>query len=121
MSSALPTEKPGSGALHDEGGAELGGTAALIQHVIGNGDDDEDISKACISDEDLGAVQHPVIAIFLGNGLLTLCIGTSARLGQAESTQPLAAAELRQVLSLLLGGCRSRKWEQRTGWCEQRR
>ena len=33
------------GAPHDEGGHNSG-TAALIQHVIGNGDDDEHISQS---------------------------------------------------------------------------
>ena len=72
--------------------------------MVGDSDDDKDISETGVGDEDLGAIQDPAVILFLGNGLLTLCIGTSARLGQAESAQPLAAAELGQVLCLLLRG-----------------
>ena len=59
----------------------------LVEDLIGNSDDDEHVSVACVGDEDLGAVQHPVIAIFHSSGLLALSISTSARLGQTESTR----------------------------------
>ena len=72
--------------------------------MVGDGNDDEHVCVAGVSDEDLGAVQHPAVILFLGNGLLALCVGAGARLGQAEGTQPLAAAQLGQVLCLLLRG-----------------
>ena len=96
------------GALNDEGRAQLGGAALLIQNAVGDSDDDKDISETGVGDEDLGAIQNPAVILFLGNGLLTLCIGTSARLGQAESAQPLAAAELAGTLPSARG-CRSHK------------
>jgi hypothetical protein len=71
--------------------------------MVGDGNDDEHISITGVGDEDLGAVQHPAVILFLGNGLLALCIGAGTRLGQAECTQPLAAAQLGQILCLLLG------------------
>lgn len=96
------------GALNDEGRAQLGGTALLIQNAVGDSDDDKDISETGVGDEDLGAIQDPAVILFLGNGLLTLCIGTSTRLGQAESAQPLAAAQLAGTLPSARG-CRSHK------------
>ena len=91
------------GALNDESRAQLGGTALLIQNAVGDSDDDKDISETGVSDEDLGAIQDPAVILFLGNGLLTLCIGTSARLGQAESAQPLAAAQLGRYFAFCSG------------------
>ena len=44
-----------------------------------------------------------MVALVNGEGLLALSIGAGTGLGQAESTQPLAAAQLGQVL-FLLGG-----------------
>ena len=93
------------GALHDKGGALLGGTALLVRHDIGDSNNDKDVCVAGVGDEDLGTVQDPItgLGVLLCKGLLTLCIGAGTRLGQAESTQPLAAAQLRQILCLLLG------------------
>ena len=76
----------------------------FIGDDAGNGNDDEHIGKAGIGDEDLGAIEDPVVAIQHGKGLLTLCVGAGARLSQTESTNPFAAAQLGQVIFLLLLG-----------------
>src|SRR5699024_8981090 len=94
----------GVGALDDEGGDLFGLAAALVQHGAGDGNDDEHIGIAGVGDEDLGAVQQPAVLTLHGVGLLALGVGAGAGLGQAESAQPLAAAQLGQVLGLLLGG-----------------
>src|SRR5699024_756556 len=94
----------GVGALDDEGGDLLGLAAALVHHGAGDGNDDEHVGKACVGDKDLGAVQQPAVLTLHGVGLLALGVGAGAGLGQAESAQPLAAAQLGQVLGLLLGG-----------------
>ena len=54
LSSALPTENARIGALNDEGRAQLGGAALLIQNAVGDSDDDKDISETGVGDEDLG-------------------------------------------------------------------
>ena len=45
-----------------------------------------------------------MVALVNGEGLLALGVGTGTGLGQAERADPLAAAQLGQVLGLLLGG-----------------
>ena len=72
----------------------------------GHGDDHEHIGIAGVGDEDLGAVENPVLALLVqhGHGLLPLGVGAGAGLGQAEGAQPLAGAQLGQVLLLLLLG-----------------
>src|SRR5699024_6148837 len=94
----------GVGALNDEGGDLLLLAAALVQHGAGDGDDDEHVGVARVGDKDLGAVELPVVALVHGVGLLDLGVGAGAGLGQAESADPLAAAQLGQVLGLLLRG-----------------
>ena len=61
---------------------------------------------AGVGDEDLGAVENPVLALLVqhGHGLLPLGVGAGAGLGQAEGAQPLARAQLGQVFLLLLLG-----------------
>ena len=117
FSSGLPTLKPGSVRSTMKAEISLVLRAALVQHGAGNGNDDEHIGKTGVGDEDLGAVQQPAVLTLHGVGLLALGIGAGAGLGQAESAQPLAAAQLGQVLCLLLGGCRSHRWGPRTARC----
>ena len=102
----LADREAGVGALHDESGDLLAGLFGipLIGDDAGNGDDDKYIGKAGVGDEDLGAVEHPVIAIQHGNGLLALRVGAGTRLGEAERADPFAAAQLGQVIFLLLLG-----------------
>ena len=45
-----------------------------------------------------------MVALVHGVGLLALGVGAGAGLGQAESADPLAAAQLGQILGLLLRG-----------------
>jgi len=102
----LTNAEAGIGTLYNESGDLLAGLLGvlLIGDDAGNGNDDEHIGKAGIGDEDLGAIEDPVVAIQHGKGLLTLCVGAGARLSQTESTNPLAAAQLGQVIFLLLLG-----------------
>ena len=88
----------GEGALHDEGGQ-----AALTSGLVGHGDDDEHIGVTGVGDEDLGAVQDVVLALLVqhGHGLDAAGVGARAGLGQAEGAQPLAGAQLGQILLLL--------------------
>ena len=91
-------------ALHDERGQLLGLAAPLLNDA-GDGDDDEHVGIARVGDEDLGAVEHPVPVLILhGGGLLALSIGARPRLGESEGPDPLARAQLGQVLLLLLLG-----------------
>ena len=59
----LADVEAGIGALHDEGADLLLLAAALVGDKTGDGDDDEHIGKAGVGDEDLGAVQLPVVAL----------------------------------------------------------
>ena len=92
--------------LHDESGDLLHGAAALVGDLAGDGDDDEGISHVAVGDEALGAVQDVVLAGLIqhGGGLLALGVGAGAGLGQAESADLLAGAQVGQILHLLLLG-----------------
>ena len=85
--------------LHDERGDAL-----VPQALVGHGEDHEHMGEARVGDEDLAAVEHPVVALVLGHRLLHGGVGARAGLGQAESAQPLAGGQLGQVLLLLLLG-----------------
>ena len=94
------------GFLHDESGDLLHGAAALIGGLAGDGDDDEGIRHVAVGDEALAAVEDVVLAGLIqdGGGLLTLGVGAGAGLGQAESADLAAGAQVRQILFLLLLG-----------------
>ena len=62
--------------------------AALVGDKAGDGNDDEHIGKACVRDEDLGAVQLPVVALVNGEGSAGPGAGTGTGLGQAEPRRP---------------------------------
>ena len=84
--------------LHDESGDLLHGAAALVDDLAGDGDDDEGISHVAVQDVVLaGLIQH-------SGGLLTLGVGAGAGLGQTESADLAAGAQVRQILFLLLLG-----------------
>ena len=80
----------GIGALYDEGADLLLLAAALVGDKTGNSDDDEHIGKAGVGDEDLGAVQLPVVALIHGKGLLTLGVGAGT---DAQGQQTFAVDE----------------------------
>ena len=96
----------GIGALHDEGGDLLHRAAPLVGVGAGDGEHHEHVGVARVGDENLGAVQDVVFAGLVqhGGGLLALGVGARAGLGQAEGADPLAGAQLGQVLHLLLLG-----------------
>ncbi len=83
--------------FHDEGGDAPGPNVRRChrEHHIG-------IRHAAIGDEDLLAVQQPVIAFILGGGLGTAGVGTGVRLCQAESADLFSGTEIQQILFLLL-------------------
>ena len=99
----LTLREAGVGLFHHEGGDLLHGTATLVGGLTGDGDDDEGISHVAVGDEALGAVEDVVLAglVQYSGGLLALCVGTGAGLGQAESTDLLAGQQVRQILLLL--------------------
>ena len=92
--------------LHDERGDLLHAATALVNGLAGDGDDHEGVSYVAVGDEALGAVQNVVLAGLVqhGGGLLALGIGAGAGLGQAESADLLAGAQVGQILHLLLLG-----------------
>ena len=95
----LADAEAGVGLLDDEGADALGAEA-----LVGHGDDDEHVGVAAVGDENLAAVEHPLVAVEDSGGLLTGGVGTGVGLGEAEGADPLAAGELGQVLHLLLLG-----------------
>ena len=100
----LRTEgEAGSALLNDECGDFLGHAAALLNHA-GDRKDHVYVCFLTVGDEDLGSVQNPLFAIQNGLGLLTLCVSTSAGLGQTECTDLSACCQVRKVLLLLLLG-----------------
>ena len=68
--------------LDDERGlaavAELGGDV---------GDDDVDVGDPAVGDEDLGAVEDPLVAVALGGGTQALDVGAGAGLGDGVSAE----------------------------------
>ena len=89
----------GVGALHDEGGDALG-TLGLVGH----GKDHEHVGHVAVGDEDLGAVQHPVVPLQPGLGLALGGVGAGVGLGEGEGPHMVAGGEHGQVLLLLLLG-----------------
>ena len=57
-----------------------------------------------VGDEALGSVQDPLVAVKNSLGLLSLRIGSRARLGQTECAKLLSAGQIRKILHLLLFG-----------------
>ena len=95
----LADAEAGVGLLDDEGADALG-----AQALVGHGDDDEHVGVGAVGDENLASVEHPLVAVKDGGGLLPGGVGAGVGLGQAESADPLAAGQLGQVALLLLLG-----------------
>src|SRR6185436_14260715 len=70
--------------------------------VIGVRPDDRYVRDAAVRDPHLGAVQHPVVAVALGEGPHRARIAPAVGLAQPEAADRLAGLELRQPLRLLL-------------------
>ena len=71
---------------------------------LGPRGDAEDLAHARVGDEDLGAVEHVVVALVHRGGGGAAGIAARARLGQPEPAQHLARREQRDVALLLLLG-----------------
>ena len=111
----LGTEsKSRSTFFYDECGDLFHHLAALL-NLAGYSEDHVYISFLTVGDEALGAVEYPLVTIQNSLGLLSLSIGTCARLGQTESTKLLALCKGNQVFLLLLFGteCHDRVYTQR--------
>ena len=102
LDSFLPWLRPGRVLADDEGGL-----AAGAERRVDGGDDDVDVGDAAVGDEDLGAVEDPLVAVALGGRLQALHVGAGLRLGDRVGAELdlLAAAEaLGNPLADLLGG-----------------
>jgi hypothetical protein len=87
-------------------GVPLGTTKDAWPRVHG-GDDDVDVGDAAVGDEDLGAVEHPLVAVALGGRLQALDVGAGLRLGDrvgAELDLVGAAEAVGHPAGDLLGG-----------------
>ena len=102
----LALGEAGVGLLHDESGDLLQAAAALVGDLAGDGDDHEGVSHVTVGDEALAAVEDVVLAGLIqdGGGLLALCVGAGAGLGQAKCADLAAGAQVGQILHLLLLG-----------------
>ena len=70
---------------------------------VGAGEDDAEVGAVGAGDEDLGAVDHPAVAVALGLGLDgARRIAAARRLGQAEEAALLAAQHREEVALLLV-------------------
>ena len=85
--------------FHDEGGDAPGADVRR-----GDGEDHIGVRLAAVGDEDLLAVQQPVVALVLGGGLGAAGVGACVGLGQAEGAHLFAGAQVGQVFHLLLLG-----------------
>ncbi len=96
-------------ALAQAGGVladDEGGLAAGAERRVDGGDDDVDVGDAAVGDEDLGAVEDPLVAVALRRRLQALHVGAGLRLGHrvgAELDLVAAAEALGDPLGDLLG------------------
>ena len=99
-------------ALREPGrvlGDDEGGLAAVAQVGVDGGHDHVHVGDAAVGDEDLGAVEHPLVGLLveLGGGAQRLDVGAGAGLGDGVGAQLdlVALAEaLGHPLADLLGG-----------------
>ena len=88
LSSFLPCERPGVSFSHDERGL-----AAVAELGVDGGDDDGDVGDAAVGDEDLGAVEDPLVAVELRGGAQRLDVGAGAGLGDRVGAELDLVAE----------------------------
>ena len=101
LSSSLPKESHRWGFLTDE----AGDAARACGVGVGLGGDDHHARDAARGHVELGAVDHPVVAVLLhGEGLGAARVGARVRLGEAERADHLALGQGDQVFALLLRG-----------------
>ena len=101
LDSFLPCDRPGRALGHDERGL-----AAVAEVRVDGRDDDGHVGDAAVRDEDLGAVEHPLVAVQLGGGAQRAHVGAGARLGDrvgAELDLVAHAEALRHPAADLLG------------------
>ena len=82
LSSFLPCEQPGRVLGDDERGL-----AAVAELGVDGGDDDVHVGDAAVGDEDLGAVEDPLVAVELGGGAQRLDVGAGAGLGDGVGAE----------------------------------
>ena len=83
---------------------EEAGDAAVALVGVGLGEHQRDLGVVAERDEHLRAVDHPARVGLLGARLLVGGVRAGVGLGQPEAPEPLARAQLRQVVLLLLLG-----------------
>ncbi len=71
-------------SLLDDESADTFGAKTLVGHS----DDDEHVGVGAVGDENLAAIEHPVVAILDSHSLLTCGVGTGVRLCEAKGTYP---------------------------------
>ena len=84
-------------ALDDEGGDAVG---AFFQ--VGLGVDHVGVGVRAVGDPGLAAVEHVLVATFIGAKFHRYHVGTGVRLAHGQRANVLAADQLGQVLELLL-------------------
>ena len=97
LSSTRPTEKPS---------APVSTPNSEIPFAFFSGDGPrrhhDEVGRAAVGDERLGAVEDPVVAVAHRGGLERGEVGAAGRLGHADRGEQLAGAERRQPARLLL-------------------
>ncbi len=83
---------------------DKGRDAVVALGLIGHGEHHERLGLSGIGNEALHAVEHIVVALQHGGGLLAGGISTGAGLGQTKSAQLTATEQIGQILHLLLLG-----------------
>ena len=73
----------------------------LLGVFIGTGEDHIGLGLTGVGDEDLGAVQHPGVAILDGRGLGAAGVGTGRWFGETEGPHLFTAGKRRQELLFL--------------------
>ena len=83
-------------------GDQEGGDPLVLLRRVDGGEDQGDVGMGAVGDEDLGAVQHPVVAVAAGGGAEARGVAARSRLGEGEAAELLARGERGQNLPLLL-------------------